>query len=216
MLTCASLDVDAQPSEQALAQARALIEADINSAGVDRSQMHPALIPATKWSPKFSDAIEQEHVRLEADPSSKLSAIDVKRYEEFEAPENTNPTSDEDKPELLEQWNQTLKRAFASSEYVSARLAELGLMEKFGKNMWLVGNSQLEDILKSIEVELADVRRQQEEVEELRRSQQESVRGELTTLEATWKRGIGRVLETEVAAEGLKQQILEQRRAGAV
>jgi pre-mRNA-splicing factor SPF27 len=95
-------------------------------------------------------------------------------------------------------------------------MTQLGLLEKFGKNAWLVGNSQLEDILKDIETELADVRKQQEEVETLRRSQQESVQGEITTLEDTWKKGVGRVLETEVAAEGLKQQILEKRRAGAV
>jgi pre-mRNA-splicing factor SPF27 len=50
----------------------------------------------------------------------------------------------------------------------------------------------------------------------MRRSQQQSVQGEIQTLEGTWKKGVGRVLETEVAAEGLKQQILEKRRAGAV
>lgn len=79
-----------------------------------------------------------------------------------------------------------------------------------------MGNSQLEDMLKGIEAELADVRKQHEEVEALRRAQQESVHGEIKTLEETWKKGVGRVLETEVAAEGLKQQILERRRAGAV
>jgi pre-mRNA-splicing factor SPF27 len=89
-------------------------------------------------------------------------------------------------------------------------------LEKFGKNAWLVGNSQLEDILKGIEAELAHVRKQHQEIEALRRSQQESVQSEIQTLEATWKKHVGRVLETEVAAEGLKQQILEKRRAGAV
>lgn len=90
------------------------------------------------------------------------------------------------------------------------------MLEKFGKNAWLVGNSQLEDILKEIEAELAETRKQHEEVETLRRTQQESVLGEIKTLEDTWQKGVGRVLETEVAAEGLKQQILERRRAGAV
>ena len=79
-----------------------------------------------------------------------------------------------------------------------------------------MGNSQLEDILKEIEAELAETRKQHEEVETLRRTQQESVLGEIKTLEDTWQKGVGRVLETEVAAEGLKQQILERRRAGAV
>ncbi|KAL1592024.1 hypothetical protein SLS60_011616 [Paraconiothyrium brasiliense] len=208
--------VDAPPDQAALQAAIGLIAADIKSAGVDIAQMHPALIPAATYAPTFSAAVEQEHARLQADPNSKLSAIDLARYEELEAPPNTSPTSDEDKPEILAQWKAALQKAYTSSEYVNARLTELGLLEKFGKNAWLIGNSQQEDILKSIEAELADVRKQQEEVEALRRQQQESVHGEIKTLEETWKRGVGRVLETEVAAEGLKQQILERRRAGAV
>jgi pre-mRNA-splicing factor SPF27 len=180
------------------------------------ADLHPALIPAAQYQPQYSNSVEREHARLDRDATSKLSGIDLKRYEDLDAPENTNPTSDEDKPELLERWNKALKQAYTSSEYVESRLTQLGLLEKFGKNAWLVGNSQLEDILKSIEAELAEVRKQQEEVESMRRSQQETVQGEIQTLEATWKKGVGRVLETEVAAEGLKQNILEKRRAGAV
>ncbi|KAL1643234.1 hypothetical protein SLS61_009333 [Didymella pomorum] len=209
--------VDTQVDEAGLAAARAAIAADIRTAGVDTSDSHPALIPALQqYTPHFSSLIEREHARLDGNPASKLSGIDLKRYEDLDAPENTSPTSDEDQPELLAKWNRALKQAYTSSEYVQGRLTQLGLLERFGKNAWLVGNSQLEDMLKSIEAELADVRKQHEEVETLRRTQQESVHGEIKTLEETWKKGVGRVLETEVAAEGLKQQILERRRAGAV
>lgn len=210
-------DVDAPPSAAALATAQTLIAADITSAGIDPSQPHPSLIPAiSSYTPQFAASVEKEHERLQLDPSSKLAAIDLKRYEDLEAPPNTTPTSDEDRPELLERWNAALKKAHTSSEYVQGRLIQLGLLEKFGKNSWLVGNSQLEHVLKALEAELADVRKEQENTEVTRRGQQESVGGELTTLEETWKTGVGRVLETEVAAEGLKQQILERRRAGAV
>ncbi|KAH7130269.1 Pre-mRNA-splicing factor SPF27 [Dendryphion nanum] len=208
--------VDAPPTDHALAAARAVIDADIKSAGIDQSQLHPALIPAAAYTPNFSDLIEQEHARLLTDPTSKLSAIDLKRYQDPDAPPNTDPTSDEDRPEILAKWEKALKAAYVNSEYLNGRITELGLLEKFGKNAWLIGNSQLEDILKNIEAELAVVRKQQEEVEILRRSQQEVVQGEIVTLEKAWKEGIGRVIEAEVAAEGLKQQILEKRRAGAV
>lgn len=208
--------MDAPPDQSALQAALGLVAQDIQRAGVDTAQLHPALIPAAQYDPKFSPAVEQEHARLQADASSKFSAVDLARYEELDAPPNTRPTSDEDKPEVLAQWDQALRKAYTSSEYVDARRTELGLLEKFGKNAWLIGNSQQEDVLKGIEADLADVRRQQEEVEALRRQQQESVHAEIKTLEETWKRGVGRVLETEVAAEGLKQQILERRRAGAV
>jgi pre-mRNA-splicing factor SPF27 len=199
-----------------LALAQATIRLEVGNSGVDTSELHPTLALAAKYEPQFSDFIEREHARLDDDPTSKLSGIDLKRYEDLDAPENTNPTSDEDRPELLERWNKALKQAYVSSEYVDGRRTQLGLLEKFGKNAWLIGNSQLEDMLKNIETELAEVRKQQEEVETQRRSQQESVQGEMQTLEDTWKKGVGRVLETEVAAEGLKLQILEKRRAGAV
>jgi len=47
-----------------------------------------------------------------------------------------------------------------------------------------------------------------------RKSAQEGVAGEIVGLGETWRRGVGRVLETEVAAEGLRREILERRRAG--
>ncbi|KAI4626453.1 uncharacterized protein J4E88_008011 [Alternaria novae-zelandiae] len=209
--------VDTELSAASLVAARHAINADIRAAGVDTTDMHPALIPAaTKYTPTFSDFITREHARLDDHPTSKLSGVDLKRYEDLDAPESTTPTSDEERPELLERWNKALKQAYTSSEYVQGRLTQLGLLEKFGKNAWLVGNSQLEDILKGVEAELAGLGKQQEEVEMARRSQQDSAGAELKTLEETWKKGVGRVLETEVAAEGLKLQILEKRRAGAV
>lgn len=208
--------VDTPLDNASLAAAQAVIAADIRSAAIDTAELHPALIPATKYNPVFSDFIEREHARLDDDPASKMSGIDLKRYEDLDAPDNTTPTSDHDRPGLLEQWNKALRQAYTSSEYVQGRLTQLGLLEKFGKNSWLVGNAQLEHVLTDIEAELAQVRKWQEEVDAYRRGQQHAVHGEIKTLEETWQKGVGRVLETEVAAEGLKQQILDKRRAGAL
>ncbi|RKU45728.1 hypothetical protein DL546_007956 [Coniochaeta pulveracea] len=41
---------------------------------------------------------------------------------------------------------------------------------------------------------------------------QEEVSGDIKSLEETWKRGVGRVLETEVATETLRREVLEVRR----
>ena len=71
-----------------------LIAADMTSAGVDAAQLHPALIPAAKYTPAFSAALEQEHARLLADPAAKLSAIDLARYEDLEAPPTTTAEID--------------------------------------------------------------------------------------------------------------------------
>ncbi|KAF2502658.1 hypothetical protein BU16DRAFT_521378 [Lophium mytilinum] len=204
--------IDAVPSTHALDSARALIEADIKSAGVDSSVLHPALLPSASYVPTYSPALEQEHARLAADPKSKITGVDLSRYEGLEEP----PEADNENPGELAAWTETLRKAYASSEYLNARLTELGLLERFGKNMWLVGNAQLEDILKALEAELADTKTQIEATEEARRTNQGAVKGEVDILEESWKKGVGRVLETQVAAEALKREILERRRAGAV
>lgn len=47
-----------------------------------------------------------------------------------------------------------------------------------------------------------------------RRRVQEGVAGEMRGLEVAWKKGVGSVLETEVAIEGLRNEIKERLRHG--
>ena len=66
--------------------------------------------------------------------------------------------------------------------------------------------------MKGLERELAETRAAVEEVNRQRKIAQEAGRGELVGLEESWKRGVGAILDVEVAAEGLRAQILEKRR----
>jgi pre-mRNA-splicing factor SPF27 len=108
-----------------------------------------------------------------------------------------------------------LQRAYASHEFLGERLRSLGLLEQFGKNAWLIGNATLEDELKALEAQLKDVKQQVETVEEARRTAQESVAGELQALQEGWRQGVSRMIEVEVAAENLRQEILEKQRQAA-
>jgi len=98
---------------------------------------------------------------------------------------------------------------------LGGRQITLALLEKYGKNSWLIGNSQLEDILRGLEKELAETKAEIDGVVIERKNAQEAVGGEVKGLEEAWRRGVGRVLETEVAAEGVRREILERRREGA-
>lgn len=72
--------------------------------------------------------------------------------------------------------------------------------------------------MRSIEAELAQTKREIDLVNNERATRQNEVKGELLGLEATWKKGVGRVLETEIAVEELRQQIrdeLKKQSAGA-
>lgn len=70
----------------------------------------------------------------------------------------------------------------------------------------------MEDILRDLERELAETRDGVEEVNRQRKIMQENGRGEIVGLEESWKKGVGAVLDVEVAAEGLRAQALGRRR----
>ena len=193
--------VDAAPSAEALDSANALVEAELGSE--DSAVLHPS-IPALQQM-NFSELVEAEHARLKAG-QAKEDGIDLSRYEALDAASKGD----------LGAWKATLQKAYASAEYLHGREVNLGLLEAYGKNAWLIGNSQLEDILRSLEKEVEALKLELEAVEQARRSAQGNVAGEMQGLEEGWRKGVGRMIEAQAAAEGLRQQILERRRMAAV
>ncbi|OQD75251.1 hypothetical protein PENDEC_c008G00166 [Penicillium decumbens] len=198
--------LDPAPSAYARQQAQQLINSEL--ASEHASTLHPSIpaVPETKFSP----FIQQELLRKAAG-EPLTGGIDLTRYE---APEPPTRASDNEAPNL-DEWRQTLRKAYVSSSHLTKRHENLSLLEEHGRNAWLIGNSQLEDILRDIEKELADTKKAAEEVNRQRKIAQETSHGEILTLEETWKRGVGAVLDVELASEGLRQQILEHRRQAA-
>ncbi|EEQ33819.1 hypothetical protein McanMca71_003834 [Microsporum canis] len=172
-----------------------------------RSTVHPSLVelPQTKFSP----LIEQELGRkARNEPIS--GGIDLSRYEAPEIPSSsTDPNADP--TTVLDDWRQTLRRAYAAHLHLSTRKDNLALLEAHGKNAWLIGNSQLEDILRRMEKDLHEVTEATEAVNRERKLKQESVRGELAALDDAWRRGVSGTLDVEIAAEKLRRDILDMR-----
>lgn len=73
----------------------------------------------------------------------------------------------------------------------------------------------MEDELRALERELAEKKTEIDMIVVERKNAQDAVGGEIKGLEESWKRGVGRVLETELAAEDLRQEILRRRREEA-
>lgn len=195
-------DVDVEPSAAARQKAQQLINAELppNHA----TTLHPSIPPVPESH--FSPLIRQELDR-KATGAPLTGGIDLTRYE---APEP--PTRADGEAPNLDEWRQTLQKAYVASSHLTKRHENLALLEEHGRNAWLVGNSQLEDILRGLEKELADTKEAAEEVNRQRKLAQEARQGELVSLEETWKRGVGAVLDVELASEGLRMQILEHRR----
>ncbi|KAL7274826.1 hypothetical protein RUND412_002257 [Rhizina undulata] len=165
------------------------------------STPHPSL-PAS-YEPVFTTAFQEELGRVSAN-QPLMGGIDLSRYD----PPSVLPSDEEEARTALQQ-------AYAASTHLAARNTNLTLLSEFGKNAWLIHNSQLEQILKSLEEELMALKAECEVVNKERKAAQMEVKGTIEGLEAKWKRSVGTVLEVEVAAEGLRREILRRRREGA-
>ncbi|KAI2717584.1 uncharacterized protein N7518_006482 [Penicillium psychrosexuale] len=195
--------IDAAPTASAQARAQQLINAELSPEHT--STMHP-WIPELP-EPKFSQLMQQELSR-KAQGAPLTGGIDLSRYE---APDAPTRASDTEAPDL-DAWRQTLQKAYSSSSHLSKRHENLALLEEHGKNAWLIGNSQLEEILGSLEKELAETKQASEEVNKQRKIAQEAIQGELVSLEETWKNRLGAILDVEVASERLRMQRLDHMR----
>ncbi|KAL6721446.1 hypothetical protein ACLMJK_000549 [Lecanora helva] len=182
----AAEDIDRPPTPKSIARAKALITASCTSDATTTT--HPLLPPAP--GANFSPLIESELNRIAS--KTPLSAIDLSRYEASPTPSSDTSPSDA---------KQILQAAYTNASYLTLRLQALELLEQFGKNAWLVGNSQLEDVLRDVEKELVETRERTEVVNRERKGMQEGARGRLDAAGEEWRTGVGRVIEVSVAVK---------------
>ncbi|KAF2224162.1 Pre-mRNA-splicing factor SPF27 [Elsinoe ampelina] len=189
--------IDGPPSPTSLNTAKSLIASELS----DLTLPHPSLRPLPP--PTFTPAITSSLTLLST--SQPLPKLDFSRYEAPSAP---------DEGASKEEWTNALRSAYISTGYLSSRTENLSLLETFGRNAWLVGNSQLEDVLRDLEVEVKQAKGEVERVQSEREGMQGSVRGELEELERTWRGQVGRLLEVQVAAERVRGEVERRRREG--
>lgn len=162
---------------------------------------------------RFSDIFEREIARKSANLPTE-GGIDSSRYLTLDPPQ-TDPTSDEDRPSVLEDWRKTLQQAYTLSAHLSGRRTNLALLEEFGKNSWLIGNSHLEAMLRDYERQLSGLTAEIAALNKERKIDQLSADPELRELEQAWQRGIGKVIEVELGSEKLLWDTIERRKERA-
>jgi pre-mRNA-splicing factor SPF27 len=193
--------IDPEPTPAQRAAAQALIDAELqlqdSSPSTTKISSHPSL-PALRPS-TLTPLLTLEMERISS--NAPLTSIDLTRYE---SPTSSNAASPP--------TPQTLTRAHIAQTYLHLRTQHLTLLSQFGKNAWLISNAQSEDVLRGLEMELELTKREIDNVVLERRGLQEGKRGEIEGLGMMWKRGVGRVLETESAAEGVRGEVLRGRR----
>lgn len=100
-----------------------------------------------------------------------------------------------------------LKHAYVALEYADARAEALTLLGEYGRNQWLIGNDQLEQTLKQVELEVERERARIEAVNAARREQQSGVKTTLEYLESRWREGIRNVVDVNVACLQLEASV---------
>ncbi|KAF5125221.1 Pre-mRNA-splicing factor SPF27 [Metarhizium anisopliae] len=182
------------PSESELARARALVaqEAQATPRGDTTQQAAP--------EPAFSETMQTELARVAS--STALTPLDTSRYEAQDLPPPGEGTG----------TAPVLGRAYTSAAYLRGRLQNLELLERHGAPAWLLANYHLEAALGRAEAELARAKGEVDGVNDARRRRQADVAAEMAGLEETWRTGVGRVLETELAVEELRASIREELR----
>ncbi|RNJ53872.1 hypothetical protein D7B24_001280 [Verticillium nonalfalfae] len=193
------LDIDTEPTAAQRADAESQIATELSTAGPPppSSTLLPPLPPS-----KLSPLMAQELDRVAA--QQPLAAIDLKRYE---AQEPLAAPGAEPAPAALAE---TLRKAYTTHTYLTARVENLELLERWGRNAWLVGNHRLEGQLRALEKDLADAKADIDVLTLARRRAQDDVAAEVKGLDEAWRSGVGRVLETEIAVEALRRQVLTE------
>ncbi|KAH8589467.1 Pre-mRNA-splicing factor SPF27 [Bisporella sp. PMI_857] len=213
--------IDSEPTALERSAAQSLIDAELSLAQPSEPLTHPSLPDLPPQNP--SPYMQAELSRISR--GEKLQAIDAKRYEELDPPAEKKKRkkgrgkakagADEEGEEgEEEEWRSVLRKAYTNLTYLRGRETNLHLLDEFGKNGWLISNSVLEDELRAIESELKQRKEEIDRVVVERQGAQQNVAGEMRGLQEGWKRGVGKVLEVEVAAEGVRREVLERRREG--
>lgn len=196
--------IDPPPTESELSAAQALITHDLPTNHTQT--LHPSLAPLSVF-PTSSSILSTEISRpaINAPPPRITTAIDLTRYE---ALDELDPGSDG-----AAVYRDALRGGFANTTYLGLRAGELGLLEEYGRNAWLVGNAVVEDLVRRVEGEVQGLRERVEEVNRERKTVQEMQRGEVEALEETWRNGVSRIIETQVATAKLRDELHRARTA---
>ena len=191
-------DIDAQVSQDERSQISRAIAAQLPKGY--QTKLHPSLPPL--YQPNFTPMMQAE-IDRKARGAPMDGGIDMSRYEAPDEPVNGDES----------EWREALQAAYRSSTYLDGRQVNLSLLEEYGKNAWLIGNSQLEEMLQQVEMELSALKDEIDNINKARKGAQEESRGELVALEESWKLGVGKIIEVQIASDGLRKEILNRRRA---
>eukprot|EP01120_Amphizonella_sp_Union-15-10_P016568 TRINITY_DN8806_c0_g1_i1.p1 TRINITY_DN8806_c0_g1~~TRINITY_DN8806_c0_g1_i1.p1 ORF type:complete len:216 (+),score=48.88 TRINITY_DN8806_c0_g1_i1:102-749(+) len=117
---------------------------------------------------------------------------------------NLNPPQDEND---LKAWEKSLDMAKISVEHHLNRVENMELLKTYGANAWIAYNQQLERIQQKLQVKLDSVKNEIEELNRLRKREQEEAGQKIKHLEDRWNEMVRGNLRIDGACLKLKSEI---------
>ena len=128
-----------------------------------------------------------------------MEMLSMKRYE--------LPTPAAGQKNDITAWNDSVENSLAQLEHMSTRIENLELLEKYGANGWKTHNELLSKMVETAQKHLSNLRREIQETNWQRKSDQMSISVKLQSANDEWNDLVHKNFDIEAACLKLQQEI---------
>lgn len=159
-------------------------------------------LPAMNLAGFETSMMKKEYDRLAN--RQPMDTLSMKRYE--------LPTPPAGKMTDIQAWNECVENSMAQLEHQKTRILNLELMLEYGGESWKVYNEVLVELLNKVQTQLADVKKEIQEVNWTRKNQQTQVGEKMKHLESEWVGLVSKNYEIEQALLNMEAEYENMKR----
>ena len=147
------------------------------------------------------NSFETDLMKTEFERLSNRQAMDTLSMKRYEL-----PTPPPGKMTDVQAWSECVENSEAQLEHQRTRIMNLDLMLDYGGESWKVYNEVLQDMLNKTQSQLADVKKNIQEINWSRKNQQTQVGERLKQLEGNWVGLVSKNYEIEQAVINMEYE----------
>ncbi|KAK2191398.1 hypothetical protein NP493_53g08080 [Ridgeia piscesae] len=152
-------------------------------------------------------AFETEIMKTEFERLQARLPMDMLSMKRYELPQPSGGRMND-----VSAWNECVDNSRAQLEHQALRITNLELMSQYGPEAWKMYNNQLVHMMEAAQKQLADLRKQIQEINWQRKNEQTAAGGKLKQLEENWVSLVSKNYEIERACVELENELDEMQR----